>query len=362
MEKTYEFPLDDLELLRPDDEGDDGDGDGGGEGQPGKGKPGQGKGGQGKPGDSGKGDGEGGQDVEAADDIDSGDLGNEDDINDEMEKIFKDMEEILDQKEEATPEEIKAEAGKKKAIGSKQGGSNTPARDVGKKPVPEFSWEDILRRLLTAPSDVEKTYQKTSRRAASTMTAAGAGEPAYLPPGERTEEENFKVLFVFDSSGSMSGVIGTALSEAENLVKQNYENIEGVVGVTFFANRPSYFAANLSQSIAYPIANLSEIANSSVTTKSFPLNKLFRYSVSGGTDFTKSLTANLINAATQGFNIILFTDSDPFAIPENLANFKALWKSHSQNLFVLLDSQHSFEYALKSLGLVNHPNFGIFTP
>jgi hypothetical protein len=350
MEKTYEFPLDDLELLKPDqeDDGEGEEGDGGeeGEGQPGDSKPGQGQ---------GQGDDDN-DEVDAADI--SGDDVDDDQFNDEMEKIFKDMEEILDEKEEATPEEIKDAAAKKPGKPTKSGGQNERA-STAKKPIPEFSWEDILRRLLTAPSDVEKTYQKTSRRAASTMTAAGAGEPAYLPPGERAEEENFKVLFVFDSSGSMSGSIGKALSESENLIKQNYENIEGVVGVTFFANRPNYFAANLSKSIAYPVANLSEIANVDAANKSFPLSKLFNYQISGGTDFTKALASNLLNAASQGFNIILFTDTDVFMDNDNLANFKAVWKSHSQQLFVLLDSQYSFEYALKRLGLVNHPHFGI---
>jgi len=350
MEKTYEFPLDDLELLKPDqeDDGDGEEGDGGeeGEGQPGDSKPGQGQ---------GQGD-DNNDEVDAADI--SGDDIDEDQFNDEMEKIYKDIEDILDEKEEATPEEIEAAAAKKPSKPTKSGGQNERA-STAKKPVPEFSWEEILRRLLTVPSDVEKTYQKTSRRAASTMTAAGAGEPAYLPPGERAEEENFKVLFVFDSSDSMSRSIGRALSESENLVKQNYENIEGVVGVTFFANNPNYFAANLSKSIAYPIANLSEIANADTTNKSFPLSELFSYKTSGGTDFTKSMTANLLNAAGQGYNILLFTDTDVFKDNTNLANFKAVWKSHSQQLFVLLDSQESFEYALKRLGLVNHPHFGI---
>ena len=353
MEKTYEFPLDDLELLRPDQE-DDGEGEGEGEegeGQPGDSKPGQGQG-------QGQGDDDN-DEVDAADI--SGDDVDDDQFNDEMEKIFKDMEDILDEKEEVTPEEIEAAAAKKPSKPTK-GGEQNRSRSRVVTPVPEFSWEEILRRLLTVPSDVEKTYQKTSRRAASTMTAAGAGEPAYLPPGERAEEENFKVLFVFDSSGSMSHAIKPALAESQNLIKQNYENIEGVVGVVFFADKAEYWAANLSRDIVYRVANLSQIAEAPDSTNTFPISKLFSSALSGGTALTKSMTANLLNAAGQGYNILLFTDTDVFNDNSNLANFKAVWKSHSQQLFVLLDSQYSFEFALKRLGLVNHPHFGIIGP
>ena len=229
------------------------------------------------------------------------------------------------------------------------GGKNAPVARIEKELRPVYSWKALIQQFIVSQSEPETTYKKISRGAVTGVVSADEFGAGAVKPGERTTEEAFKLLFVFDSSGSMGGVIGTALAEASNLIASNFDNVDAALGVTFFANSPEYFAANLAEKKFWRISTFRELDKMKATATKFPLDKLFKIGLSGGTDFSKSLVNELSSMASKGYNVMLFTDSD-IIYGDNWTNFIAFYKAHKANMFLILNNAYTYNQVITKLG------------
>ncbi|MEN6291609.1 MAG: vWA domain-containing protein, partial [Methanobacterium sp.] len=293
----------------------------------GKPQPGQGQG-QGKP-QPGQGQGQG-EPKESGQSIDD---------------IYKDLENKFKNKKDIAGNEPAEQPGTQAAQGSTTGGGPNQSRErIEKVATPAFSWKQLMSQFVLSQKKPESTYAKISKRSITGVATAMTTGAGVVKPGERIEEEAFKLLFVFDTSGSMGGVISTALAEASNLIKQNFDNGDSALGVTFFAVSPEYYAANLSDGVYWPVASFNDLDKPSRLTR--PIGELFKMKLSGGTNFTTGLAGQLGAMATKGYNVILFTDSD-ILIGSNWKNFLNFYKNHKRHMFLILDNRYTFNQVFK---------------
>jgi len=335
-----------------------------GQDQPGQGQPGQGKGQPGEPGQPGQGQGQGqgqpgqgkgqpgqgqgsGQGTPDPNAPENQAAGSGQSIDD----IYKDLEQKFGNKSDnsgkgpATPQDLAKGGGGS----TTPGGANAPKERVTKPAVPTYSWKELMSQFIMTQKKPESTYAKVSKRSITGITTAVATGAGVVKPGERPDEEAFKLLFVFDTSGSMGGVVNKALAEASTLVAQNFDNVHAAMGVTFFANSPEHFAANLGDKKYWPVASFNDLEKPSKLQR--PIGELFQMRSSGGTNFTTAMAAELGSMASKGYNIIMFTDSD-ILYGTNWKVFLNFYKAHKRNMFLILDNRNTFDQVAKALGSV----------
>ena len=307
-----------------------------GEGEPGEGKPGEGEPGEGEPGEGEPGAGENQPGSEKSD-------------------IDKSIEDKLAKRKDSTNSEMdkdqqgKTQAPAKPATPLKTGKAGDLYND---KTVykPAFSWKELVRQFVASQAPPETTYTRPSSRAATQIDIARQTGAAAIKPGERPGEEVFKLLMVFDTSGSMAGVIGPALAETRNLLSKMSTNIDSAIGITFFASAPIFFAANLRDNTAWPVPTFNAMSKPVPKTAKRPLNIVLQSSMAGGTDFSAGLAAELSGMASKGYNIVMFSDTDVL-YGDNWTNLVNLYKSHKQKFFFIADSSRSYNEIVKKLGV-----------
>ena len=323
-----------------------------GQGQGQQGKPGQGQGqGQGQGNGQGKGQGQGqgagGNTPNAgAGDNQAGGMADIDDIYADLEQKFsgkKDTSGRIPQQ----PQKIGGGGGGNTTAG----GPNKGRERIDKPAVPTYSWKELMSQFIMTQKKPESTYARVSKRSITGVTTAVATGAGVVKPGERQDEEAFKLLFVFDTSGSMGGVVSKALSEASSLVNQNFENVHAALGVTFFADSPEHYAANLQDKVYWAVRSFNDLDKSVPAASQRNISELFSMQLSGGTNFSTGLASELSIMASKGYNIIMFTDSD-ILIGSNWKVFLNFYKSHKRNMFLILNDRNTFAAVCKTLGSV----------
>jgi hypothetical protein len=322
MEKTFEFPIEDLILVQPKDEQEPEpeDGEGESEGEP---------------------EDQDGAEQEIDDEI----------TDDEVDRIQDELEDALsgrgDNTEEDLAKEQQAKAGAKQGTDDGEGKRSkiTQAKEIA----PKFSWKELMQQFIMTQSSADTTYQKMSRRGISGIAAAAQTGAGAIVPGEKVEEQGFKLLFVFDTSGSMHHSVNVGLGEAQSLIKSNFDKVEGKVAVTFFADSPMYFIADLLTNRSWPVKDFTDIDRQPAAVN--PLNAVFKIRSTGGTNFSPRMVSEISRVIGQGYNVIMFTDSD-IAYGNNWKNFLKLYTGHRSNIFLIVDSRYSFDLIAKKLGNV----------
>jgi hypothetical protein len=71
--------------------------------------------------------------------------------------------------------------------------------------------------------------------------------------------------------------------------------------------------------------------------------------------FTPAMVSELSAAASDGFNILIFSDTD-LLDNQNWLNFLKLWKAHKANVFCVFNDEPSWRNAVKKVGQ-NTPHF-----
>ena len=238
--------------------------------------------------------------------------------------------------------------------GGLSGSSGTPGKGGYKAPevvdkplVPRFSWKELMAQFVTSQKAPESTYAKISKRSITGVATAVQTGAGVVKPGERQNEEAFKLLFVFDTSGTMYHAMPAALAEAENLITKNYDNVSGALGVTFFSDGADYYAANLADKKFWPVPSFTELDKRPLNT--LPLAGLFRLRGGGGTDFNEALSSELAKMASKGYNIIMFTDAD-IMHGNNWKVFVNFYKSYKRHMFLILSDNREYTAVCKKLG------------
>jgi hypothetical protein len=280
----------------------------------------------------------------------------------DIDKIHKEVEEKMSRREEiGTEEELKQKDQSVHGPGNKATGKpgEGGAMDLKSRESeivqikPKFNWKTLIKNLVTASvPQTDISYAKPSRRAVTGIAIAAQTGAGALKPGEKTLEENkAKLVFVFDTSGSMGGQVPRVMAEVRNLLKQlGKQNVD--MGVVFFAGEHKQFVVNMG---ADAYAQVDEITDIGKPIPKGGMKKGFRHVFSlqaeGGTQFSVKISNQLATLAAQGYNIMLFSDLD-IVDSSNFVNVKHLWQSHKDKTFLVAVDEATFKTACNLLGVV----------
>ena len=252
--------------------------------------------------------------------------------------------------------ESDGETGLEDGIGRRGGGPGTEVMTIlGSKNYdnkkPEKSWKALIRKMIQSFTPaVDISYAKPSRRSVTGAAIGAALGASAVKPGEKTiEEPVIKMSLVFDTSGSMFGVVQQALREAESLLKQLGKS-SAAFGVTYFAGNHVSFAVDIGQNYYAPVSNITDLTKPiPKDKKEKPWRKVLTLDATGGTVFGKSLAAELANAAGNGYNIMVFTGSDILE-GDNWINFRNLFLKHKRNVFLIASDEKTWRQVCVKLG------------
>lgn len=361
-------PTGDGEPGEPPDEkeGETGDGEGEDEGEdetnskPGKGKPSK-KPPKEKP-EEKKGTGQGSHDDEYKDDDDDlgpGDSSSDDDTEDDQDEIEKRIDDMLSKREESSGKEPPSKLEPPKDIKTSSGKNMEKVKEI---PNPVFDWRTIISQFVkTTPPPGDPSYLRPDPRSATQTHMGSQLGVAPVKPGIlKGEPSKFKLLMVFDSSGSMSEDIEKALAETNNLIQKQFKNINAQIGIIFYSDRAILKAGNLSKDEFWNISNLSELGKSpqpSVTKET--LKDILGQKTTGGTIFTSGLASQIGGAAAAGYNVIMFSDKD-ILWDNNFKNFQSLIAAHRTKIFFIAVDLDTYRSVITKMDVKSKdlPKFG----
>lgn len=280
----------------------------------------------------------------------------------DIDKIHQEVEDKLSRREEiGSEEELKQKdteihgAGRKSTGQPGQGGAmDLQSREKEIIQIkPKFNWKTLIKNLVTASvPQTDTTYAKPSRRAVTGIAIAAQTGAGALKPGEKVlEAQKAKLVFVFDTSGSMYDEVPRIMAEVKNLLKQlGKQHID--MGVVFFAGDHKSFVVNMGTDTYAQVKDIRDIAQ--------PVPKegvkkghrhVFTLGATGGTEFNTKISSQLGELASQGYNILLFSDLD-IVDSSNFANVKWLWQNHKDKTFLVAVDEKTFQTACNLLGVV----------
>jgi hypothetical protein len=284
----------------------------------------------------------------------------------DLDQIAKEVEEKLASREELGSEEevnkAREDADAKKPL-KPSGPAGTPGTgaiggmaDVEQQVIaikPKYNWKTLIKNLVTSVApQTDVTYAKPSRRAVTGISMAAQTGAGALKPGEKTlDETRAKIVFVFDTSGSMAGQVPRVLSETRNLVKQLGKSTIDF-GVVFYADGHRSFVVNLGQDWYSTVSDISAIGQPVVSgDRKKGYKAVFGMQSTGGTVFSQGMSNQLAELAAKGYNVMIFSDEDMLD-SSNFANLKWLWQTHKPKTFFIGVNENTFQSACKLLGVV----------
>lgn len=307
-------------------EDEEGDGPGKGDGETGEGEPGKGS----------KGDAEDKDGDSIWDEIDR----RESEIGRNSEKDAKDREDSDGEEKDGS-----GSTGPKKKDSSGPGNARGSVQEFDWSKIRSaHSWKEILKLLIvTASRQTEETRKKPPRNIA-TGISVGAELDAYaLPASEMPTDGDLKLLIVLDSSGSMMSIAAHVFAEVDNLLKQSGARAKSVALIKFSDTHAVYRC-----NFAKKTSSMTKHWDDKATNWKPNLHSVLSTSTSGGTVFNHSVAADIELAIKDGYNVIVFTDSDILAM-NNWSTFSHLYHTHQKQFFAMFDSHRTFTKACQEL-------------
>lgn len=230
-----------------------------------------------------------------------------------------------------------AQAGNNTGTDSAQLNNNAQTHAIDINIRPTFNWKQLIAKFVSsAKPKQEETYTKISRRGvSSTHMIAQRGAAAIKPGVMNAQLQDSKLLFCFDTSGSMMGAIGKCVAEAKNLMSYAPN---ATVSLAMFSDSFQLFRAMLRQNKAGAITSYDQ----KNVQYNMSLNQVLTNVPSGGTDFSSALVANLTTAMSQGYNVIILSDAD-LSAGSNLANLEQLISINRRQVFVIFNTKRDYE-------------------
>lgn len=322
-------------------------GEGSGEPQDGDGagKPQDGEGEQQK----GKGKGQPGEDKEGEGDSDDG-------IFDELDKNNEEIEKKMGESKEVTGEKVDPDAAKKRSEAAKTVSRRGTASGGGQdgesstfdysKIRPTFTWKRLLSKMIADSSEnTEETYQKPNRRNITGVHLAQQIGSAPMKPGEMPSENQLKLCFIVDSSGSMSSTIDKVYANLNSLVSGKANINKSDFFLIKFSDSHHIYQCNFKRN---SYKQLSSLTDKKPSERTGTAKELFSQHFGYGTHFGPELVRDATLLAMKKYNILVISDSDILA-DENFTNLKKLIAAH-KNIFVILDSRSTFEEFSRKIG------------
>lgn len=275
------------------------------------------------------------------------------DIDKNAERVEKDVSDSKDAAEPAEPGQQgdpgKGESGSEGGAGQKDANQEIDYNKVA----PSFSWQQIAKKFVgsASPKTLE-TYAKPHKRGATSadlirQTGAGAIKPAE----KLSEHVDISLMFVVDSSGSMSDAIARAYSNIAALLKQpQFKNSDCIIAR--FSSDYDLHKGNFAKNKAAKVGSLADKPTKYETTMQAVFNSHMGYS----TNFKGQLVAEIQYALKNKYNVLIFSDSDIFSSAENLKNLKALAAMAPRNVFILFDKRETYIRWRSTPGSFTTPN------
>lgn len=282
----------------------------------------------------------------------------------DLDQVHKDIENKLGKREEVgSKEEADKKANSPGPSGKGTASAGTPGRggrtdlsdiesDVSRWR-PRHNWRSLIKQLVTSSvAEIETSYAKPSRRAVTGISIARQTGAGALKPGEKTlDTQKAKMMFVFDTSGSMSGEVPRVLSEVRNLLTQLGKS-DVDVGIVFFAGEYKSFVINVAKDNWAELNQPTDLLDDKQNKKRQKGYKtVLSLGASGGTEFNAALTSQLAQLAAGGYNVMIFSDSD-IAHSQNFHNLQSLWTAHKEKTFSISVNLPAFQQLCQQMGVI----------
>ena len=270
-------------------------------------------------------------------------------IFDEMDKNNEDIEKKIGSSKEVSSEDKAEKPDPNKAMSSGPGGEGNRGGRGGKgdgdgskfdysKIRPTFTWKKLIDRMITdASSSSEETFQKPHRRNITGVHMARQTGAGAMKPGEIPLENELKLGFVVDTSGSMTGVVPTIYANIENLLKSKQNASAKEFYLIKFSGSHYIYKCNYKANRYRQLANVDD---KGAKIHEGSVKELFTKHIGSATNFTDEMTADIEALAKKKYNILIMSDSD-ILYGENFTNVKKLIVEQ-KNVFFILDSRDTF--------------------
>lgn len=207
---------------------------------------------------------------------------------------------------------------------------------------PKLNWRDLLDQFIRSTAEMtEDTYAKISRRGLTgAVTAAQAGAGAIKPGEINVEDDQMKMLFVMDASGSMSGHIPQTMSDIKRFITQHHGSLAKDFAMIKFSDGFRTYIANIGKK-QYVEAPRGKVPKNFKPEKG-SVEKLFSETIGSSTNFTDKLVAEIEHFIKDGYNVIVFSDSD-ILVRGNIEEFTKLYNSARNQVFFIADRRSTFQ-------------------
>lgn len=209
---------------------------------------------------------------------------------------------------------------------------------------PTFSWGQVVRNMVTSASvQTDETYQKPSRRNITGLETARQTGAAAIKPGEISKETDIKLLFVIDSSGSMSGSIAKIYSNISYLLQSNKDVSSSDFFLIKFSSDYYIYKCNLA---AKSYVKLSEIDEKNSKKEKGDLANLFSEHLGASTNFTAPLVNDILKLTSQNYNVLVLSDSD-ILDKNNLKQLSRLFEIGKNKINLIVDRRNTYIELIK---------------
>ncbi len=273
-----------------------------------------------------------------------------DDDDDLLNKISKEVQDILDNRVEH-PGEIEAPAlpNSSDKNNKPKGPMSIQQKDIVYKA--KMDWSQLVKLFTAVAHSQENTRTKITGKSATAAAIGNDLGATAMPPAQRKILDGIKLITAFDTSGSMSMYVAKMLTEVQSLVVSQSPNIVGQVGVLYYADSSIKFALDVQDKIAWGLNSLLDLESRKIIDKSntITMQQLLSSFASGGTTFSSDIAQDLIQMGAKGYNVLLGTDSD-ILWDDNWVNFVSVFNALKGKLFLVCATPDDFQRICKKIG------------
>lgn len=215
---------------------------------------------------------------------------------------------------------------------------------------PRLSWKSMMKKMFqSAGSYYDTSYTKPHRRNVSGIEIARQVGASAIKPGlKKLDQPVLKIALCFDTSGSMYSAIPQVLTEANALLKLIRKQNQPIA-VVFWAGNHKWFQVNMKADTYAEVPNINQLKTPITKNAHKGVSTLLSSGGSGGTVFSDQLAADLNTLAADGWNTMIFSDTD-LLVGNNFDNFFKLWNNHKNKVFYIADSLDTWRTACTQVG------------
>jgi hypothetical protein len=209
---------------------------------------------------------------------------------------------------------------------------------------PKINWNTILSKALKSPAYIKGLdYGSIDPRAVSYVNVAkDLGSMPITPASKKTEILNQKICLVLDTSASMMYRYPQVLAEAKTIAAKTKEYN---VCVCMFSDTVGWFEVDVKNDRWWQLNSPNDFGKKPVTVNK-KWKTLLDKGSPGATIFSSQIAADLKKLCGEGFNVILFTDSDIVNSSVNWKNFMSIYKDYAKQLFYIVDTNNTWRQSL----------------